>query len=141
MLKHLLKDLRWVLSLPRYTKRFIVIMIDVCLCALSVWLAFYLRLGEFVMLSVPVSWALAIALVIAMPIFVSFGLYRAIFRYSGFLAILAVAQALAVYGLVYASTITAVGVTGIPRTVGLIQPFLLYQKQQQYHSLNTLQLL
>ena len=36
-----------------------------------------------------------------------------------------VAQAIAVYSLVYATIFTAVGVDGVPRTLGLIQPLLL----------------
>ena len=35
-----------LLILPRTAKRFIVLALDVFLCALTVWLAFYLRLGE-----------------------------------------------------------------------------------------------
>ena len=125
-LKHLRKASRPVLSLPRYAKRIIALSVDVSLCVLTVWLAFYLRLGEFVTLSGPAFWAVVIAVAIALPIFVISGLYRAIFRYSGFPAMFAVARAIVVYGLLYASAITAVGVTGIPRTLGLIQPLLLF---------------
>lgn len=126
MLKHLRKASFPVLSLPRYAKRFIALSVDISLCMLTVWLAFYLRLGEFVTLYGPAFWAVVIAVGIALPIFVISGLYRAIFRYSGVPAMLAVARAVAVYGLLYASAITAVGVVGIPRTVGLIQPLLLF---------------
>ena len=126
MLKHLRKASRPVLALPRYAKRFIALSVDTSLCMLTVWLAFYLRLGEFVTLSGPAFWAAAIAVGIALPIFMISGLYRAIFRYSGIPAMLAVARATAVYGLLYASAITAVSVAGIPRTVGLIQPLLLF---------------
>jgi FlaA1/EpsC-like NDP-sugar epimerase len=126
MLKHLRKASRPVLSLPRYAKRIIALSVDISLCVLTAWLAFYLRLGEFVTLSGPAFWAVVIAVAIALPIFVISGLYRAIFRYSGFPAMFAVARAIAVYGLLYASAITAVGVAGIPRTVGLIQPLLLF---------------
>jgi len=62
---------------------------------------------------------------IALPIFVASGLYRAIFRYSGWPALLAVARAVGIYGLLYASVFTAIGVAGVPRTVGIIQPILL----------------
>jgi len=36
-----------------------------------------------------------------------------------------VARAVAIYGLLYASVFTAIGVAGVPRTVGIIQPMLL----------------
>lgn len=113
------------LALPRTAKRFLVLSLDVGLCVLTVWLAYYLRLGEFVALSGPDLWAVGGAVGIALPIFVVSGLYRAIFRYSGWPALLAVARAVGIYGLLYASIFTAHGVSGVPRTIGIIQPILL----------------
>ena len=126
MLSKLRQASRPVLALPRYAKRIIVLAVDTSLCVLTVWLTFYLRLGEFISLSGIEFWAAVVAVVVALPIFVISGLYRAIFRYSGWPAMFAIARAIAVYGLLYASVITAIGIPGIPRTVGLIQPLLLF---------------
>ena len=126
MLSRLSEASRPVLALPRYTKRIIVLLVDISLCVLTVWMAFYLRLGEFVSLSGNALWAVALSMVFALPIFIVSGLYRTIFRYSGYPALFAVARAIGVYGLLYASVLTAVGITGVPRTVGLIQPILLF---------------
>jgi FlaA1/EpsC-like NDP-sugar epimerase len=114
-----------ILALPRAAKRFVVLSVDLSLCVLTVWLAFYLRLGEFVALSGAALWAVAVSVGITLPIFVVSGLYRAIFRYSGWPALLAVARAVGIYGLLYASVFTAIGVAGVPRTVAIIQPILL----------------
>ena len=114
-----------LLRLPRAVKRLVALSVDASVCVLTVWLAFYLRLGEFVTLVGPPMWAVFAALAFALPLFIVFGLYRAIFRFSGWPALMTVAQSIAVYGLLYAAIFTAVGVDGVPRTVGLIQPLLL----------------
>ena len=114
-----------MLALPRVAKRIIALLTDLGLCVFSVWLAYYLRLGEFVALSGNALWAVGGSVVLALPIFVVSGLYRAIFRYSGWPAVVTVARAVGIYGLLYASIFTAIGINDVPRTVGLIQPILL----------------
>ena len=113
------------LSLPRPIKRSFVLALDTVLCLLSVWLAFYLRLGEFYPLTDAPMWPALISVVLALPVFIKSGLYRAIFRYSGLPAMVAVSRALLLYGIVYAGIFTFYGVDGVPRTIGIIQPILL----------------
>lgn len=114
-----------ILALPRSAKRLVVLCVDIGLCVLAVWLAYYLRLGEIVALSGSAMLAVWASICLALPIFIVSGLYRAIFRYSGWPALLTVAQAVGVYGVLYVTIFTAIGVAGVPRTVGIIQPILL----------------
>lgn len=115
-----------VLALPRPVKRGVVLVLDAALCILSVWLTFYLRLGVFLPPSGPPMWPMLVAVVLALPLFITSGLYRAIFRYSGLPAMVVVARAMLLYGLAFAAIFTFYGVDGVPRTVGLIQPILLF---------------
>ena len=115
----------YLLSLPRAVKRLSALLVDLSLCILAVWAAYYLRLGEFVALSDGALWAVVASVCIALPIFILSGLYRAIFRYNGWPAFVVMAQVMGTYGLLYASIFMAIGVNGVPRTVGIIQPILL----------------
>ena len=114
-----------ILKLPRLTKRAIALLADVAMCLLSVWLAFYLRTGVFHALHSGVIAAMIVAVLTAVPIFIVSGLYRAVFRYEGFAAAVAIMQAMAAYTLIYAVIFTVFGVDKVPRTVGIIQPALL----------------
>lgn len=114
-----------ILSLPRLTKRLLVFGVDASLCIFTVWVAYYLRMGYVVSLNGEPLIAVVISLILALPIFVGSGLYRAIFRYSGWAALVTVAKACLIYGIAYASIIVTMGFQGVPRTLGFIQPILL----------------
>lgn len=122
----------WVqllVSLPRFAKISIVIMLDASMCVIAVWLSFYLRLGEWVSLNESMTWRPQIAalcsLLLALPIFWITGLYRSIFRYSGVLAAITITKSVFTYGLIYAGLFIGIGFIGVPRTIGLIQPIVL----------------
>ena len=118
-----------ILALPRSAKRIIVLGLDISLCILTVWLAYFLRLSEWIHISGDEQWkpflAVGVSLAFAIPIFITHGFYRAIFRYSGWPALMTVARAMLIYGVLYAAILTAIGLPGVPRTIGLIQPMLL----------------
>jgi FlaA1/EpsC-like NDP-sugar epimerase len=126
------KNLRsTVLGLPRPAKRIIVMAVDGALAVLAVWLAYYLRVGQFLpLMEITNGWYLLpasiVAVAVSIPIFMLFGLYRVIFRYVGSSALIAVLKAVAVYAIIFAVVFTLVGVEGVPRTIGLIQPILLF---------------
>ena len=120
---------RPLLAMPRIAKRGVVLGLDCAFCALTVWLAFYLRLGEFIPIAGIAQWTPVVAifasLFFGIPIFIISGFYRAIFRYNGLPALVAVSKAMFIYGILYTLVFTVVGIQGVPRTIGLIQPVLL----------------
>lgn len=114
-----------ILSWPRSKKRAIVVLLDVFLALFSMWLAFTLRL-DVLHLPIGVEWiAYIISPMLAVPIFIKFGLYRAIFRYTGMAAILATSRAVGVYGLALAPCIwTLFYWEGLPRSLIVLQPLV-----------------
>ena len=129
---------RTFLDLSRTTKRAVALGVDIFLCVITVWIAYYLRLGEWIWIHgsgttsgiVGVEWrpwlALLPAIGISIPIFIKAGLYRAIFRYSGLPVLMTLFKAMALYSVLYTFLFTIIGFQGVPRTVGLIQPLLLF---------------
>ena len=115
-----------VINLPRYAKKTIAIIIDLGLCVLCTWLAFYLRLEQFIKINDVTILAVLISITLAIPIFWLLGLYRAMFRFAGSSIVFTVAVATLAYGLTYFTVISIYGIQGIPRSIGIIQPLLLF---------------
>lgn len=115
--------------MPRMAKRVFVVGLDTSLCVFTVWISFYLRLGEFVPFSGSQLWTPGVtvftSVILAIPIFIISGLYRAIFRYNGLPALMSISKAIFFYSIIYSSIFTLIGIQGVPRTIGLIQPVLL----------------
>ena len=113
-----------LIALPRNSKRAIVIATDLLILTLSVWFAFYLRTGDWWWPGESILVPMATAVGIGLPMFVSGGFYRSIFRFSGLNSAVSMARVIAIYGLLFAGVFTVLGLPGVPRTVGLIQPML-----------------
>ena len=115
-----------IINLPRYAKKIIVIIMDVCLCIICTWLAFFLRLEQFVKIDDVTTLAFEISVLLAISIFWLMGLYKTIFRFAGSSIIFTVFVAIFIYSLLYFAIIGIYGIQGIPRSIGIIQPILLF---------------
>ncbi len=113
-----------LLALPRPAKRLVVIFLDLVLALVSVWAAFYLRIDQTGLPQLQQKYVYLLAPVLAFPLFVRFGLYRAIFRYTGLAALATTAKAVGVYAVLFFMALLWFKWDGVPRSVGLIQPIL-----------------
>ena len=113
-----------LLALPLVAKRLLVVALDVVLSVLSVWCAMYLRLDQVGLPVAQQGLVYLLAPLLAVPIFVRFGLYRAIFRYTGMAALATTAKAVGLYTAVFLGSLLLARWDGVPRTVGLIQPLI-----------------
>ncbi|WP_442114834.1 polysaccharide biosynthesis protein, partial [Pseudomonas sp. PAB10] len=92
----------YLLSLPRRHKRILQVITDFLLVWLALWMAFVVRLGIDEMRN-PFTqhfWLFLAAPVIAIPLFIRFGLYRAVMRYFGNDALIAIIKAVSLSSLI-----------------------------------------
>jgi len=93
-----------LVSMSRRQKRFIQVTMDVVLVWSALWLAFVVRLGDSQSIE-PLgghAWLFALAPIIAIPLFIRFGMYRAVMRYFGNDALLAIGKAVTLSALLLA---------------------------------------
>jgi FlaA1/EpsC-like NDP-sugar epimerase len=116
----------WFIGQSRPRKALILIGADVVFAVLALWSAFSLRWG---VLFVPrnIEWILiAIAPVLAVPIFIRLGLYRAIIRYIEMRALWTIVQAVTIYAATFAVIyflpfiFYESGIRNLPRTVPIL---------------------
>ena len=115
-----------LLSLPRNSKRAIAIIIDIGLCLICTWLAFNLSLEALISFKDYNFDPALISIIIAIPIFWLFGLYRTIFRYTSLSIIITILASSFVYGLLYFLVVGVYSIERVPRSIGILQPMLLF---------------
>jgi FlaA1/EpsC-like NDP-sugar epimerase len=113
-----------VLAWPRPLKRTVAIAMDLVLCLFATWAAYTLRIDRPHWPQGSEWWNYFIGPVIATPIFIRFGLYRAIFRFTGLQALVATTQALALYSLLHLLAMQWRLWPIFPVTLGITQPLL-----------------
>lgn len=93
-----------LLGLTRRQKRAFQVVTDVFLVWFALWMAFVVRLGidELINPFTEYLWLFLSATVIAIPLFVRFGMYRAVMRYFGNDALIAIIKAVSLSSLILA---------------------------------------
>ena len=110
-----------IIAMPSSFKRGILIAVDSLTVIFALWLSLSLSLGIWYW---PISGVndtilllILFAPTIAVPVFIRFGLYRAITRYLEIKAFLSVFKAVIVYAAIWGLLTYLIGVQGMPRSV------------------------
>ncbi|SDU11411.1 NDP-sugar epimerase, includes UDP-GlcNAc-inverting 4,6-dehydratase FlaA1 and capsular polysaccharide biosynthesis protein EpsC [Pseudomonas pohangensis] len=113
----------WLVQRPRSFKRALQVIVDICLVWLAVWLSFTIRLGVDQLID-PFGeylWLFLVAPLTAIPLFIRFGLYRAVLRYFDGNALLTIFNAVTLSTLLLAVAIYVVRPDALmPRSVVFI---------------------
>jgi len=98
---------RTLLGLPTGQKRLLQVLVDIVLLWAALWLAFFVRLGVVGAVN-PLGeylWLFIAAPATAIPLFVRFGLYRAVLRYFDGVALATIFNAISLSALLLAAVI------------------------------------
>ncbi|WAT30640.1 polysaccharide biosynthesis protein [Pseudomonas sp. GXZC] len=92
----------YLLSLPRRKKRFLQVIVDIFLVWAALWMAFLVRLGvdDLTNPLVQHSWLFLSAPIVAIPLFIRYGMYRAVMRYFGNDALIEIIKAVSLSSLI-----------------------------------------
>ena len=118
---------KWFLSQSRSSKRGITLIVDIFAVVVSLWVAFSLRYSEFYIPPQQQLWVFVVAPLLAIPVFIRLGLYRAIVRYIGVDALFTIFKAVALYTLLLVTVVLLAGSFAgvVPRTVYGINALIL----------------
>jgi len=115
-----------IFDLSRRKKTALMIIADIIFVSLSLWMAFSLRLGVWFLPNNYQVWLFVIGPVLALPVFIKFGLYRAIVRYieqKGLLAIFMASGVFVLLWLLVGLFLPAIRLgsgQGIPRSIPIL---------------------
>lgn len=112
-----------LILLPRHGKQGLMLLADALLLVFAVWASYALRLGEWFIPNRSQLVLMAVAPLLAMPVFLKMGLYRSVIRYLGEQALWSVFKGMSLAALswaVLAFMTQMTGLEGVPRAVPLL---------------------
>jgi len=105
-------------DLSRSTKSTLLVVIDFVSLPAALWAGYALRLGEWWPQNMMNAWWLFLAApLVAVPIFLRMGLYRAVLRYVGIKSLITIVKAVSITTLVLLALLVMSQVHGVPRSV------------------------
>ena len=110
-------------SLSRFQKNLILIIVDAFTLIAVILFSFSIRLGSWYWPGDDLLWVFLGAPILAIPIFIRFGMYHTIIRFIGFNTLWEIIKAVTLYALLWGFICFLAAVDGIPRSVVLINWF------------------
>ena len=106
---------RKAIGLPRTAKSLIILCADCVLLPIALWAAIALRVDDWTYPEHFPWWMFMLPSLIATPIFIRLGLYRAVIRYIEDRAVITIASAVSLATLIFITALQLFQVTGVPR--------------------------
>ena len=114
-----------IMSLSQGQKKFLALLFDLTASLFSVWLAFSFRY-DCVRFPEGQEWIVyLLAPGLMLPIFITKGLYRAIYRYHGLAAFITILKAVVIYAFFLIVVLLFLNIPGIPRSIVFLQPIII----------------
>ena len=109
----------WLIGLPRFIKQLLMVFADLAVLPLVFVLAYAVRVGD-PLPTIAQPWLVLMAPLITVPFLYVSGLYRAVVRYLGGEAAIAIFIGMTMAAVVLAATGSLLGLEGTPRSVFII---------------------
>ena len=118
--------LDYLIYLPRFFKKSLLIFSDIILAIITINLAFFIRLEDIFLLSLEQNFIILISISIYLPMFLFNGFYNNINRYNNFRYLLKLIQLISIYSVIFFTIISFIKIDSIPRSITIIQPIIFF---------------
>ena len=115
----------WFLSRSHTIKRGVTLAVDFIAAMGSLWLAFSLLTGSIYLPETSQLWVFLLAPIVAIPVFIRFGLYRSIIRYIGPQALVTILQATVMYAVLFSLIVLLLNTSDIPKPIYAVNGLLM----------------
>ena len=116
----------YLIYLPRFYKKSLLIFSDIILAIITINLAFFIRLEDIFLLSLEQNFIILISISIYLPMFLFNGFYNNINRYNNFRYLLKLIQLISIYSVIFFTIISFIKIDSIPRSITIIQPIIFF---------------
>jgi FlaA1/EpsC-like NDP-sugar epimerase len=118
--------LDYLIYLPRFFKKSLLILNDIILAIITINLAYFIRLEDIFLLSPEQSLIILISILIYLPMFLLNGFYNNINRYNNIRYLSKLIQLIFIYSVIFFTIVSFIKIDSIPRSITIIQPIIFF---------------